>query len=262
MSAQTEFMSLCEKMSDEIVKPFVTQKENIYIDSDLLYDYKLGAMLALTKNEEDYNYLCKHLDDYLKAPTIECAKFFPDLGIEEQDLEDILSDPKYYIFLNAAAPATLFVDDLSTIIRIFNTINQSKETTRPLRITINQRRIKMHPMHQKALADHIHDTDPSVVVEFTEYKSWFEVPQALIECQDFICVYNMIEFLQTGTNSQKLLGTVPPKLAKANICTLLQADIPNPTVDHFVNLKVMLEIMCNKFTFRPKTLLNKDLIHG
>ena len=30
-----EFKDLCNKMSDEIMQPFVRQKEHVYIDSDL-----------------------------------------------------------------------------------------------------------------------------------------------------------------------------------------------------------------------------------
>jgi len=262
MDAQAEFKAMCDSLSSELVKPFTVQKENIYIDSDLLYNYRLGALLALTRDESDYLHIIKHLHEYLEAPTLECTKFFPDLGLSEADLDKVIDDPKYFVFLNAAAPATLFVKDLETVIRIFNTTNQSRETTRPLHITINQRRVKMHIVHQKALIETIHTFDPSVVVEFTEYKSWFEVPTSVIECQDFLCVYDMVEFLKEGTNSQKILASVPPKMAKCNIATLLQSDVPNPTVEHFENLRVMLEVMCNKFSFRPKTLLNEELING
>lgn len=262
MDAQTEFRQLCDKMSQETMKPFMVQKENIYIDSDLLYDYRLGAVLALTRGEADYNYVLAHLNAYLKAPTLECAKFFPDLHLTEEQLDKVIMDPNYFVFMNAAAPATEFFNDLEKIIRIFNTINESKEVTRPLHITINQRRIKIHDVYKRQLENRIHRTDPSVIVEFTEYASWNDVPQTLIEVQDLICVYDMIEFLQEGTNSQKALAKIPSKLCRTCIATLLQSDKENPTLDDFTNLQRMLECMCMKLSFRPKTVLSKELING
>lgn len=258
----TEFKDVCEKLSQDMMKPFTVQKENIYIDSDLLFDYRLGAVLARVNGESDYNHVVQNIPAYLKAPTLECAKFFPQLNLTEEDLDDVIANPEYFMFLNAAAPATKLIADLEPIIRLFNTINESREGTNPIRITVNQRQIKFCKLVKANLLKTIHKIDPKVVVEFTEYKSWFEVPTSLIESQDFICVYNMIEFLKEGTNSQKLMAAVPPRLSKTNIATLLQSDVANPTVDHFHNLRVMLEVMCHQFCFRPKTLLNEELING
>lgn len=263
MTVQNEFKQLCGKMSEEMMKPFMAQKENIYIDADLLYDYRLGAVMALIQGEEDYNYVMQHVQEYLDAPTLECAKFFPKLGLTEQKLDEVIADPKYFVFISAAAPATqLLGEDLETLIRLFNTINQSKEVTRPLHLTINQRHIKIHEVYKKAIRERIWKVDPSVVIDFTEYKTWADVPERTIECQDFLGVYDMIEFLREGTNSQKLISAVPPRLTRCNICTLLQSDHDNPTADEFHNLRLMMECMCAQFTFKPKTLLNEELRNG
>ena len=262
MDLTSEFRDLCTKVSNETMKPFMVQKENIYIDADLLYDYRLGAVLALTHGEEEFNYVLRNLEAYLKAPTLECAKFFPQLGLTEQKLDEVIANPDYFIFMNAAAPATLFMNDLEKIVVIFNSLNSSREVIRPLRITINQRRIKIHDEYKRQLVNRIHRTDPSVIVDFTEYRTWNDVPYKLISCQDFLCVYDLVEFLREGTNSQKAISKVPSDLGTCCICSLLQSDIPNPTIDHFTNLQRMIECMCQKLTFRPKTLLSKELING
>lgn len=263
MTVQEEFRQLCDKMSEEMMKPFTTQKDNIYIDSDLLYDYRLGAVMALIHDEQDFNYVMSHVGEYLSAPTLECAKFFPDLKLTDQMLDDVIVDPKYYVFMNAAAPATEFMGkDFETLIRLFNTINQSKEITHPIHITINQRKIEIHNIYKKAIRERVMRVDPTIEVEFTNYKSWFDVPEATIKDQDFLCVYDMVEFLKEGTNSQRLLSKVPSDLMRCSICTLLQSDHANPSVDEFNNFRLMMECMCNRFSFKPKTLLNEGLRNG
>jgi len=254
--AQKEFKNLCNQMSKDIVKPFLKQKENIYIDSDLLYHYRLGAMLALTKSEDDFNYVREHINDYLEAPTLECAKFFPEMKLTDEDLDKFIVDPKYFNVISAISPASEFIDNFDKIIRIFNTINESKEVTDPITITINQRRIPIHPVYRRGIINRIRSIDRHVNVKFTSYKSWYEVPQSLIAVQDFLCVYDMIEFLKEGTNSQKAISAVPSQLATCCIVTPLQADVPDPSFEHFRNLKVLLEVMCDKFSYISKTIIN------
>ena len=258
MDAKQEFRSLCDQMSKEIVKPFLAQKEHIYVDADLLYDYRFGAVLALTRNEEQFNYVMQQLPQYLAARDLYVAKYFPELNLTDEKIEETIRDPKYFTFMSAAAPATDFLPNVEQIIRIFNTINESKEVTRPIVITINQRTIELHPVYRKAIKDLVAKIDPSVVVEYTSYKSWFEVPSGLIECQDFMCVYDMIEFLKEGTNSQKALAQVPSKLSRCCIVAPWQTDVENPKPEHFMNLKVMLEVMCNQFSFINRTIRQKE----
>ena len=262
MDAKQEFADLCNKMSQEIVKPFLKPKEHVYVDSDLLYHYRLGAMIGLTKNEQQYNYVISHIDDYMKAPSLDCARFFPEIGLTDAILDEFIQNEKFFNFISAASPASDFIDNIDKIILTLNTINESKEVTHPLTITINQRRIPIHPVYKRGIINRIHGVDPRVRVEFTSYKTWFDVPSTLIEKQDFMCVYNLAEFLKEGTNSQKLLSEVPSKLSRCYIASLLQSDKPNPTPEQFTNLKAILEVMCDKFMFVEKTILNGELING
>ena len=262
MSATEDFRSVCDKLSMDLMKPFMAQKKNIYVDADLIYDYRLGALLALTNGEEQYNYVMDRLPGYLNGRSLDCARFFPDLGFTEKDLDDMIDNPEYFIFLTAASPASTFLDDLDMIIKIINTLNQSKEVTEPLKITINQRKIKIHDVHKAGIIARIHSIDPRVLVDFTEFPSWYKINEKFLEEQDFICVYDMIEFLHEGAVSQKLLSSVPSKLMHADILTLFQSDKQLPTDDDFKNLKTIMECMCDKFSFIPRTLRKEGIING
>ena len=262
MDAMAEFKSVCDKLSMDLMKPFTAQKKNIYVDADLIYDYKLGALMALTRNEADYKYVVNNIRGYLNGRTLDCARFFPELGVTEEDLDRMISDPKYFIFITAAAPASRFLDDIETIIKIFNTLNESKEVKEPITLTINQRKIKIHDVHKAGIIQRIQRVDPRVRVRFTEFPSWFKVNEKLLEDQDFICVYDMIEFLHEGTVSQKLISEVPSRLMKTDIVTLFQSDKALPTNDDFMNLKTIMECMCDKFSFINKTIREGGLING
>lgn len=260
--AISEFRSVCNKMSEEIIKPFTAQKEHIYVDADLIYDYRLGALLALIRSEEDFNYVWENLDAYATAPSLTVTKFFPKLGITEEDLDKVIKNPEYFNFLTAAAPPSQFMEDVESVIRVFNTLNESREVKNPVKFHINQRQIKIHPHYKRGIIETIHNIDKSIIVDFTEYPTWFDVPETFLEQQDFICVYDLKEFLTEGTTSQKLLSAVPSKLMKSNILTLLQSDKDFPKVEDFVNLKVLMEVMCDKFTFIPKTIRKEGIVNG
>ncbi len=263
MDTQQEIRNLCDDMAKDLDKAFLKQKEHVYIDSDLLYDYRLGAVLGLTRSEQQFAYVVDHMQDYLDAPTLACAKFFPELGLTDEQLDKFITNPEFYQFICAAAPASEFIDNLDKVIKIMNTLNEHAEVKRPLHVTINQRRIPIHPVYKHGIAHRIHEIDPRVIVEFVTYKSWYEVPETLLAIQDFICVYDLIEFLKEGTISQKMISGYPSKLRDCSIAALLQSDQAHPTIEHFSNTKTIMELMCDKFSFFPKTILNGELInHG
>ena len=260
---QHEIKNLCDDMAKDLNQAFLKQKENIYIDSDLLYYYRLGAILGLTRDEYQFNYVVDHIKDYLEAPTLDCARFFPELELTDKKLDEFIKDPKFYQFVSAAAPASNFIDNLDKVICIMNTLNEHAEVNRPLRVTINQRMIPIHPVYKRGIINRIRDIDPKVRVEFTSYPSWYDVPETMLAKQDFICVYDLSEFLHEGTTSQKMLSVYPSKLLDCSITAPLQSDVMYPTTEHFANTKAILELMCDKFSFFTKTILNGELInHG
>ena len=245
------------------MKPLMTQREFMYIDLDLLYDLRLSALLGFVKGEEDYKYIRKHVQQYLDAPTLEVCKFFPELKVKEEDLDDFINDPGYSTILAALALPTNFMRELQDIIKFINTENESKETHRSLKITLNCRYKNLHPYIINRVVDLIHKSDPLVKVEVTEYRDWSEVPASLIKMQDMICVYDVRNFLSDGTTSQKLL-TEMNELSNCSIVGLKVSDLSKEDTEiGVVNLQDVISIMCKKFTLVNKTLLSTEgLING
>lgn len=260
----SETRQLCSKLADEVVRPLVTQKEFIYIDASFFLDFKVGALLSLIRREKiDYDYILQHLQEYLDAPTLECTKFFPKLNLTEQDLLDRMEAPEYNDVLSVITPPTKFLSEFGNIIRVLNTINQSKESSRPLKVTINQNLMTLNQYVRNNLTNAIHMIDSEIKVTFTEYRSWSEVPESVLEKQDVICVYNLRDFLREGTTSQKMLAETN-KLSMTDIMAITQSDSSKEDLKLGLdNLKSVMEMMCDKFTFIHKTLLtSKDISHG
>jgi len=252
---QQDNAEMRNKISAEIMRPLVTQKEFVYIDADLLYDFRLGGIISTITNEEQYNYIRDHIPEYLDAPTLEVAKFFPDMKMSEQDIDKRLSDPKYEQVLALMSPPTQFISELGLLIRVLNTVNRSKETQRPIKVTVNQRKYMLTDYTKKMIERAVHDGDAKAVVEFTHFESWFKISEALLKQQDVICVYNIREFLQEGTVSQKLLVNTE-EFAMADIMALEQCDLTGDQAE--IGLENMADLMrafgCNSFSFIKKTL--------
>lgn len=237
------------------MKPLMTQREFMYIDLDLLYDLRLSALLGFVRGQEDYDYIVQHIPEYLETPTLEVCKFFPKLGVTEEDLDNFINNPDYRAILAALALPTKFMKELQDIVKFINTENESKETHRSIKLTLNCRYKNLHPFIIHRIVDLIHKSDPGVRVEVTEYRDWFEVPAELIKTQDMICVYDVRNFLADGTVSQKLL-TGMNELSNCSIVGLKVCDLDKEDENIGVeNLQDVLSIMCKKFTLVNKSLL-------
>ena len=256
---RADFEEMCTRWSTEMMRPLVKQKEFIYIDADILFDFKLGALISLMRNgEKDYKYILSKLDDYLAAPSLDCARFFPELGLTEEDLTNQMANPKYANVLAAIAPPTRFMAELGEMIRVINTINSSKESSRPLQVTINQRKLPLHKFTKDLLTENIHRADKNTKVEFVEFDSWFNVPKDLLSRQDIICVYDLKEFLAPGSVPQKLLADTN-ELAMSDILAISQSDLTGADLGlGMLNLRDVMEMFCEKFTFIRKTIMRPE----
>jgi len=254
-----ETMKMCGKLSEELMRPLVTQKEFVYIDADLLYDFKLGGLISTVTNEAEYNYIRDHVPEYLAAPTLECAKFFPELHMTEEKLLERITNPKYDKAIAFMSPPTQFIYELGLLIRVLNTMNTSKETQRPIKVTINQRKVILTDYTRNLITRAVHDGDPKASVEFVHFDSWFKVSKDLIKQQDVICIYDIKEFLSEATVSQKLLLDTE-EFAMADIMALEQSDLPaDQTELGLANISDLMKAFgCNSFSFMKKTLYQPE----
>ena len=256
-----EFRDMCDKWNSEVMKPLLKQKEFMYIDLDVLFDFRLGALLSLMQaGEEDYQYIMSNVDKYLSTPTLECAKFFPKFGLSDDQLDDRASDPNYAAVMAAIAPPTRFLGEMKTMIKVINTLNASKETTNPLKITINQGKRKVHPFILENLKKYLLSIDPGMAIDFVKFATWRDVPKELVERLDIIVVYNIKDFLAKGSVPQSILESSQEAFAMTTVMAIRQVD-ETAMADEAVATKNFLDLMdifFDKFTFIGKTLMKPE----
>ena len=261
MKISKDFQDMCGKVSEEIMRPYFRQQEYLYIDVDLLADFRLGAVLASVRNEQEYNYVQANMQKYLDAPTLRCAEFFPELGLTDQQLDEIIEKPEYESVLSVIAPRSKLITQFPTLFGMLKSINSRAETSRPLKLYFNcPHRVSDH--FKAGLLELVKEADPTVEVYFTEFKTWYDVDPDILGRMDFIAVYDLIGFLANNTSSMKLLSAIPSKLGSTGIAALVQTDKPDMKGDELelglVNLANLLEMMCDKFTYLRKTVLTKE----
>lgn len=261
-----EFESMCNDAGKAIMQPYITQLENIYIDADLLYDFKLGALMAHIKNEKEYDYIVSKIPDYLQVYDLKCAEHFPEMHLTDADLERVINNPKYEKVLTCLTPRTTFMVDIERLLSIVRGINKNKETTKPVHLYINEGRHSLSVILKRQLTEYIRRLDSNVILEFTNFKSWYDVSERFIGNMDFIGVYDIVEFVKEGTPTQKLLSAVPSGFAKTSISALAQISTILEEKDNaeevLRNTASVFSMMCDQFAFLKKSLITKDPDNG
>lgn len=251
---QRDIASLMSQVCKDIVSPYVQQKEFIFIDIETLYDFKLGALLGLT-NEKEYKYILGQLPTYLASKDLEISKYFPDINISEETIAKYMADPLYNKMLSLTAPPRSIVEDLEEIITGINTYNSSRETQRPLKITINQSTFVLAEEAKIRLVNYIQSIDSTVEVYFTEH-TWSDIPKDLLAKQDILIVYDIASFVDIG--SKPIIDCIRESLlANTVIATFMQVTNPNCTDAEKgeLNFAALMNIFCNNFIILEKELL-------
>jgi len=103
-----------------------TPISRIYIDMEMLKDFKLGALLTLIDSEAKYDYVRSQIPYYNHRLDDDTLKYFPKLSIDPELFNQRLIDPKYQVAISVVAPNTTFFYELGDI--LFNIINHNHRT--------------------------------------------------------------------------------------------------------------------------------------
>lgn len=257
MTDNSETSRLISQAADRILEPFTTQKENIYIDSDMLYDYLFGVLMLQVKSQKQYDYVMSRLQEYSTSSEKDITKVFPDLGITTEEFASCMKDETCLKYTAVLAPPTGLLMELADMIVSINTYNKSKDVKTPVKMYINQRIVPMPSQIRKKLVAYLRAADPTLQIIYTDYKTWDEVPTELIKKLDFIGVGDMIDFTRQGTNSQKLLQE-PGSLSNAIVFAhpVCDDDITDPEErkEALANFCNVMQVMFAKFIYTTRTI--------
>jgi hypothetical protein len=114
--------ALIDQFRQEYFKPSFTVVKNIYIDIEVLQDFRLGALLCLISTEEEYKYI-KHVigsaqSQYQLRLDDVTMKYFPAItSITDSDIDAFIADRRRHKALVKMSPMTFMFSELPNIFR-------------------------------------------------------------------------------------------------------------------------------------------------
>ena len=254
---EAELRRLMDKAGEAIINPLREPIREIYIDTDLLYDYRLGALLLKLKNEDEFSYVREHLHSYEEGPLPTITSYFPDLKITEEELDLLEDDLAFEKFLHATAPGTQFLMDLPNLIVRINTFNSNKLDPPPLTVHLNQRKHIMPKMIRERLLGAIRAQDSSANIKFENFETWNDIPEDMFKRCRMLFVYDLIDFCRLGTVPAKFMHSmkVNDKTLVANFMT--EGGFPDEKthLDAINKFCAVMSALFGNFQFMKKAVL-------
>lgn len=238
-----------DKAAAEILAPYKEPISTIYMDSDWLYDYRLGEVLLSCKNEAEYNYVVDNIEAYQNGRYNQVTYYFPKLGLIERDLDMMEEDPEALEMVHLAAPATNILLTLGTFIVAINTHNRSKETTKPVTLIINQRRLEMPMFVRARLLHYLHDVDPTLNVKFTKNTSWADMSQQMFKALDIVFIYDVEDFCSGKSVAVSFMRDMEMqgKVAYARVRSNILYDDKKLEEEEFNNFDMVMTMLFKDF---------------
>lgn len=258
MTIDNESSKAFDKIADAIMTPFKQQISVIYIDADMLYDFRLGNLILHTASESQYQYIMSELSAYEDSPNFKISELFPKLGVSEEQLDAFEADPVLSWQIAPASPKTKLLEDLDSFLRSVDTYNRGKEIKEPVKLIINQKKVKLHPTIKTSLARFVAMGHSNMLIEFTDYLNWNEVPQDIFDSIDVLFVHDISDFVRHGTVSQKRMAEMHESCLKKVVIATYKVDQSFATeeeteeaVTNFVNI---MRVMFSGFIFLKREL--------
>jgi len=259
MEKEEDISRDADRVGSEIIESMQNPVKVIYMDSDFLYDYRLGSLLLLLNGEKDYEYVIKQLDEYENNPSMKITKSFPELGIAEEDIELMEYDVARQLHLHAISPRTGLLDDLSFMLASVNTYNRSQTDFAGVTLVVNCRRHVMPEFVWDKLVEYINGSDKSITLVKTNYSDWDDVPDKDFSRFDMMFIYDMINFGRSKKFrdlTQKMSAT--NKLVFAFPQLEKERDNPEEAKEALNNFETVMNIVFSKFSYIKKTISRKQ----
>lgn len=97
---------------------------DVYMDLEVLQDFRLFALLALINTKAEYDYIRYRLKEYSKRMTYDVMKYFPSIkGITDADLDAYIADKSHHRSIALASPTTKFYSGIPNMITHINESN-------------------------------------------------------------------------------------------------------------------------------------------
>lgn len=108
-----------DKLSEEYFRNITDPINKIYVDMELLQDFKLGALLSTVTVKEEIEYINEQIPYYNSRFDFSTAKYFPVLNKTDEELNEIIKKNPVKVIL--LSPWTIVYDNLNKMLSLLYT---------------------------------------------------------------------------------------------------------------------------------------------
>jgi hypothetical protein len=242
-SEEQAFNNIAEEYFQAKLKPI----RNVYIDIEVLQDFKIGALLNLITTQAEYDYILYRIAEYSKRITDETMRYFPIIkNISDEDLDAFIVDKENHRKLVVISPTTNFFMGIPDMIRHINEANT--------RSPHENKHVHFHIGTNSVILDQ--DLKNNILFQFKKFDNTLnitiynrplsEMEEALIKNIDITVIENIKRFTHDPIIRKHLSDSA---FFDKRILAYPYIDvepIKGETVDQLLNnTKVMLDVYCD-----------------
>jgi hypothetical protein len=186
-----------EQLKKEYCEAAFVPLHTLYVDLEMLQDFRIGALLSLITTEPEYQYILHRLPSYGGRYDNNTMKHFPVItDITDSDIDNRLADVNYHSRLARTSPMTLAFDILKELIAYMHCSNRRCEREKDrLTITIGTNSVIYDQAAKKIFIDTLTKHDKYLDVTFLNRPLWKIEPELIFKF-DIYMFYNLATFMQ------------------------------------------------------------------
>lgn len=174
----------------------------VYLDLELVQDFKLGALLSTVQVQEEIEYIQYCIPKYNARLTNSCASFFPVLKHTDLELSRRMKQPELIELITTTAPFNLGWDAVLAILHEIEQHNAIMNAASTISLVINVYDVVYPQPLKELLTDALKQEVPTVRVIFTEEERYL-APQ--YEQYNVLFLYDLPEFVRPETTTSNAL---------------------------------------------------------
>lgn len=182
-------------MSREYFEDMFNPCHNLYIDLEMLQDFRLGALLCLITTEPEYQYIQYRLKEYNDRFNLNTMEHFPVItSVTEEDITTYIDDKKNHLTLARVSPMTDLYAMMPEFLRAVRLVNLKCSSQHDLlTITLGTDSVIYDKPAKTTLINVFKKLDTRLNVDIINRPAW-EMDNASILGNELFLVHDMTQF--------------------------------------------------------------------
>ena len=244
------FDNMAQQHFDELFKPV----SNVYLDLDMLWDHRIGALVSMVKTSAEYEYILHKLDAYNDNWDKRISTNFPILDISDEMVDNFIQDPDNSKLISFTSPIKTCYANLPLWLDSIFSHNRKQGKVNDVTLYINSQTFCPHKEFQESVVKALQNMFPNLNVGFIATsldKFHQKIPLTNIQ---FFIISDFQRFMMPDTVFPNLLmndmvfSDTYLKVAKTVDLDILQQE-DRPEIDELFNrTKLTMDLFC-KFEY-------------